>query len=138
MRKFIYNIIGGTSLLIGIIGAFLPLLPSTCFILVATWAFAKSSPTFHNWLYFDSPFSQSIQNWQVHRVIPTNIKWIATASITVSYAITFIIVDNLYVISGLGIGLTTLLIYLHSKPSETQVVHQATYSPSPKLHQPVT
>lgn len=137
MSKFIYNMIGSLSLAIGIVGAFLPLLPSTCFILLATWAFTKSSPKLHNWLYYHSPFSQSIQNWQQHRVIPTNIKWLATSSITISYAITLVMIDNVYVLVGLGVGLAALLIYLHSKPSQAHTSHQATYSPSPKLHQPI-
>ena len=70
MKVFILKLIGGVSLTLGVPGAFLPLLPSTCFILLATWAFSKSSPQFHNWLCYRSPFSDSIQNWQQHRTIP--------------------------------------------------------------------
>lgn len=129
--------IGSISLGLGIVGALLPLLPSTCFILLATWAFAKSSPTFHRWLYYQSPFSQSIQNWQIHRVIPLKVKWIATASIATSYVFTFILVDNAYVLSGLGIGMITLLIYLHSKASEVRSFQQPIYSPSQESPQQV-
>jgi uncharacterized membrane protein YbaN (DUF454 family) len=117
MYKIIYNIIGGFSLVLGILGAFLPLLPSTCFILVATWAFAKSSPAFHHWLYYQSPFSNSIQDWTTYRVIPAKVKWIATLSIIGSYLITVLLIDNIYIVGGLGIGMAVLLLYLHSKPS---------------------
>lgn len=117
MYRIIYNIIGGFSLVLGILGAFLPLLPSTCFILVATWAFAKSSPAFHHWLYYQSPFSNSIQDWTTYRVIPAKVKWIATLSIIGSYLITVLLIDNIYIVGGLGIGMAVLLLYLHSKPS---------------------
>lgn len=135
MKKIIYNTIGGISLSLGIVGAFLPLLPSTCFILLASWAFAKSSPTFHAWLYYKSPFAKSIQDWQQHRVIPSRVKWIAAASITVSYSITVLFVENAYVLFAVGMGLLSLLTYLFSKPGQVQ---QVTYQQIPELHQPIT
>ena len=134
MKKVIYNTIGGVSLSLGIVGVFLPLLPSTCFILLATWAFAKSSPRFYAWLYYKSPFAQSIQDWQQFKVIPTRIKWIAVISITASYSITILLVDNIYVLYGVGIGLLGLVAYLLSKPSEVQNI---TCQQISELHQPV-
>lgn len=132
MKKIIYKTIGAVSLSLGVIGAFLPLLPSTCFILLATWAFSRSSPTFHTWLYYKSPFAASIQDWQKHRVIPTRVKWIATLSILVSYSLTLLLVENIYLLSGLGISLLGLIAYLLSKPSKARVI---TYQQSPVLHQ---
>jgi uncharacterized membrane protein YbaN (DUF454 family) len=137
MYKIIYNTIGSISLVLGVMGAFLPLLPSTCFILVATWAFAKSSPTFHHWLYYQSPFSQSIQDWTEHRVIPIKVKWIATLSITASYLITFLLIDNFVVVGGLGVGMGVLLVYLHSKPSQKSSSQYINQSPFLKSHQQV-
>jgi len=134
MKKIIYNTIGSVSLSLGIIGAFLPLLPSTCFVLLASWAFAKSSPTFHAWLYYKSPFAGSIQAWQQHRIIPTGVKWIATSSIVISYMITFLLVNNVYVLSGLAVGFIGLIIYLLSKPS---YVEKVICQQSPVLHQPI-
>lgn len=134
MNKIIYNIVGGASLSLGIIGAFLPLIPSTCFILLATWAYSKSSPTFHAWLYYKSPFAKSIQDWQQYRVIPTKVKWIAAVSIAVSYSITMLFIENVYVLFTVGISLLGLLAYLFSKPGQVQHV---TYQPLPELHQPV-
>jgi uncharacterized membrane protein YbaN (DUF454 family) len=102
--------------------------------LLASWAFAKSSPAFHAWLYYKSPFSQSIQDWQQHRVIPSRVKWIATLSITMSYSLTVMLVENIYILSGVGIGLLGLISYLLTKPSEVQMV---TYQQLPELHQQV-
>ena len=129
MKKIIYNSIGGVSLILGMVGVFLPLIPTTCFVLLSTWAFAKSSPRLHTWLSYKSPFAQSIQNWQLHRVIPTKIKWIAATSISFSYSITLLFLDNIYVLIGLGIGMVSLLAYLFTKPSmpynKTNVSHIA-------------
>ena len=119
MRKLIFNFIGGASLSLGVLGIFLPLLPTTCFILLASWAFAKSSPTFHNWLYHKSPFAKAIQDWELNRVIPTRVKWIATSSIALSYVLTMLLIDNIYLLSGIGVGLLGLAAFLLSKPSET-------------------
>lgn len=139
MKIILYNTIGAISLSLGILGAFLPLLPSTCFILLAAWVFAKSSPTFHAWLYFKSPFAESIQNWQQHQIIPTKVKWMAFFSTAVSYTITAFWISNLYVLGGLGMGMLALLAYLFSKPGELQIIsNQAiTYSQTSELHQPV-
>lgn len=48
--KLIYIILGFCSLIVGILGIILPLLPSTPFLLLAAFLFAKSSEKFHNWL----------------------------------------------------------------------------------------
>ena len=134
-----YNTIGGVSLSLGILGAFLPLLPSTYFALLAAWAFAKSSPAFHTWLYQKSPFAKSIQNWQQHRVIPNKVKWIAAASMTTSFLITAMVVENVYIVSGIGVGMLALLIFLFSKPSNpaSKVENQIIYSPLSEFRQPV-
>ncbi len=118
MKILIYNLIGGISLTLGVLGVFLPLLPSTCFILLATWAFSKSSPLFHSWLLHKSPFSESIQSWQQHRIIPVKVKWIATISIIASYTITLLFVTNAYVLVTLGFGLLGLLAFILSRPGE--------------------
>lgn len=139
MKKIMYNTIGGVSLSLGILGAFLPLLPSTCFALLAAWAFAKSSPAFHAWLYHKSPFAKSIQNWQQHRVIPNKVKWIAAVSMTTSILITAMFVENVYVVSGIGIGMLAVLAFLLSKSSKpaSTIENQTTYSPLSGFRQPV-
>lgn len=122
MKIFALKLLGAISLSLGVLGAFLPLLPSTCFILLAAWAFNQSSPRFHSWLVRRSPFSQSIYYWQQHRVIPTRVKWFATLSILTSFALTAWIVPNPVVITVLGAGMVLLLAYLLTRDSEVNSV----------------
>lgn len=134
MKKYFYNILGSISFGLGILGVFLPLLPTTCFILLASWAFAKSSPTFNSWLMYQSPFAKSIQNWNKYRIIPAHVKLIASISILVSFTITVFLLENLYVLFGLGFILLAVLAFIFSKPSN---VEATIYSRLPEWRQPV-
>ena len=121
MKNIVLKTIGVVALFMGVLGAVLPLLPSTCFILLAAWAFSKSSPTFHAWLAYRSPFASAIHNWQQHRIIPRKVKWMASLSIMTSFALTAWLVSNPVVIACLAIGMGLLLTYLLTRDSEAQV-----------------
>ena len=58
-------------------GAVLPVLPTTPFLLVALWAFARSSRRFHDWLYDHRYFGPMLQDWDRYRVIPLSAKLVA-------------------------------------------------------------
>ena len=80
--RFLYGALGLTSTALGIIGAFLPVMPTTCFLLVALWAFSKSSPRLHAWLWNHKRFGRSLQRWTKYRVIPKEAKCAAVLSMT--------------------------------------------------------
>ncbi len=69
---------------LGVIGAFLPVMPTTPFMLVALWCFAKSSKRFHAWLFNHPLFGPPLQQWENHGVIPLYAKAIAIGSMVVS------------------------------------------------------
>ena len=66
------------------IGAFLPLLPTTPFLLVAAACFAKSSPRLHHMLLANKVFGPIIYHWQQSRSIPKRAKILALSSIALA------------------------------------------------------
>lgn len=70
----------------GAVGIFLPLLPTTPFLILALWCFARSSQRFHDWLYHHRLFGPSLQRWDQYRVIPPVAKLLAVGSMAASAA----------------------------------------------------
>jgi len=66
------------SLGLGIVGVFVPGLPTTVFVLVAAWAAARGSERLHRWLLAHPRFGPAIVAWQRHRAVPRRAKWAAT------------------------------------------------------------
>jgi uncharacterized membrane protein YbaN (DUF454 family) len=66
----LWRAVGFTALALAIVGAVLPLVPTTPFLLLAAWAFARSSERFHRWLLEHPRFGRPIADWQHHGVIP--------------------------------------------------------------------
>lgn len=64
MQRTILIIIGWFAVVLGTLGVVLPLLPTTPFILLAAWCFARSSPRFHHWLLYRSWFGGYLRHWQ--------------------------------------------------------------------------
>lgn len=69
---------------LGLLGIFLPLLPTTPFLLLAAACFARSSPRFHAWLLANRTFGPLIHQWEKNRTIPRKTKWVAIALMTVT------------------------------------------------------
>ncbi|MGD8325614.1 MAG: YbaN family protein [Sphingomonadales bacterium] len=69
---------------IGGLGVILPVLPTTPFMLLALWCFARSSKTFHDWLFHHRLFGPPLQRWESYRVIPLGAKIFALTSMTAS------------------------------------------------------
>lgn len=92
-------IIGGFILVgIGVLGMFLPLLPTTIFFILAAWCFARSSERFHNWLHHNRLFGKYLRNYRNKKGMTVRDK-----AFSISLLLTGVIVsavfltDNLYV-----------------------------------------
>jgi uncharacterized protein len=77
MKPF-YNVAGAIAVLLGILGIFLPLLPTTPFLLLASWCFARGSDRLHGWLLSHRVFGEYLRNFEAGRGIPLRAKIVAT------------------------------------------------------------
>jgi uncharacterized protein len=80
-------VFGWTCVALGAIGAITPGLPTTIFLIMAAWAFSRSSRRFHAWLYGHKYFGPVVSNWDNHRVIPKKAKIMAVSMMSLSLAI---------------------------------------------------
>jgi uncharacterized membrane protein YbaN (DUF454 family) len=74
------------STALGIAGAFLPVLPTTPFLLLAAWAAGKGWPQFEAWLVAHPRWGPPIRRWRDHRAVPRSAKWAATVTMLASTA----------------------------------------------------
>jgi uncharacterized protein len=81
--RLFYLTLGWLSVGLGIVGIILPLLPTTPFLLVAVWAFSKSSPALAEKLRNHPKAGPYIRAWQDHGAIPVVGKVLSTLMMTV-------------------------------------------------------
>lgn len=72
--RAIFVVAGTLSLLLGILGIFLPILPTTPFVLVAAACFARSSERLHDWMLSHRIAGPIIREWEEHRSMPPGVK----------------------------------------------------------------
>lgn len=71
---------------LGILGVILPGMPTTVFILLAGYCWAKSSRRFHNWLLRHKIFGKMLKDWQERRAMPRFAKYLAWSMMGISSA----------------------------------------------------
>lgn len=87
--KYLFILLGSISLALGIIGIFVPLLPTTPFLLLTAALYFKGSPRLYNWLLHQKRLGPYIRNFREYKAIPLRAKIISVSLIwiTISYCI---------------------------------------------------
>jgi uncharacterized membrane protein YbaN (DUF454 family) len=80
----LYVALGWLFFALGVLGAFLPVLPTTPFMLLAAWAFGIGSERFERWLLEHPRFGPGIRRFRAHRVVPLRAKVAAWATMTLT------------------------------------------------------
>ena len=113
-----FNVAGTIALGVGLLGIFLPLLPTTPFVLLAAACYARGSERFHQWLLANRTFGPMVYEWEQHRSLPyrTKVMAIVLMSTTMAISIVFFVRPAwLKVVLALfGIGLA---IWMYRIPS---------------------
>lgn len=113
-----YLSVGLACVALGAAGAFLPVLPTTPFMIVALAAFAKSSPRLEAWLYHHRVFGPPLRRWTEYRVIPPMAKAAAVGGMAASLAImVWVAAAPTWSVVAAGALMAVGAAYVLSKPS---------------------
>ena len=123
MSKLFLLSLGWICVSLGFIGIFVPGLPTTIFLIIALWAFTKSSTKLRFWLLNHKRFGPFLRNWQEHKVVPFRAKIlmvILQILVVIMVQYTF---NNLLITLGLTVILVTVALYVISLPSKASEAH---------------
>ncbi|MFP3942933.1 MAG: YbaN family protein [Alphaproteobacteria bacterium] len=108
---------GLIALGLGILGVALPLLPTTPFVLLAAFAFARSSDSWHAWLCEHRVFGPIIDDWRRHGAIARRAKIAAVISMAGVFILSLALNVSAAVLAVQGIFLTGAAAFVLSRPS---------------------
>jgi uncharacterized membrane protein YbaN (DUF454 family) len=98
------------------VATLLPLVPTTPFLLVAAYAFARSSERFHTWLMTHPRLGPPIRDWNEGRLVHRNAKWLATVSISLAFTFSVVIGLPVWVLVAQTVILSAVVAYIWSRP----------------------
>ncbi|MBF0383082.1 MAG: YbaN family protein [Magnetococcales bacterium] len=120
MVRIVYLLTGFVFLGLGALGALLPILPTTPFLILALACFAQSSQRFHRWLYNHHLFGPYLQNWSRYRVIPPIAKIFAMTSMVGSLLYILLFLETpIYLIALIALIMAYGAWFVLTKPSYT-------------------
>ncbi len=115
-KRIVLIVIGVVSLALGALGVFLPLLPTTPFILVSAFAFANSSEKLHQWLLDHNVFGPLIANWRSHGAISRRTKTVSLVSMAAIIGVSLLLGVPTHVIVIQAVVLTASAIFIVTRP----------------------
>ncbi len=116
-RRWLWACVGALSLCLGVLGAVLPVLPTTPFLLVAAAAFARSSPRLHAWLRGHRRLGPPIRDWEAHGAISRGAKRLAMGTMTIVFAVSLALGLPWFALVGQGALMAAGAVFVLTRPS---------------------
>ena len=110
--RIVLVLLGTLFVALGILGAFLPVLPTTPFLLLAAACYARGSTRFYNALLNNKPFGPLILEWRRHQSIPFRVKVTAIALMSATLTVSILALDRTWLqalLAALGVALAAYL-----------------------------
>jgi uncharacterized protein len=116
--RWLLQFVAGVSVLLGVIGIFVPVMPTVPFLIVAAWAASRSSPRLHQWLVTHPHFGRQLREWNEHGMVPRSAKWFTTAMMAISATSMLLVAPRPWLWAvGVGIaGMAAVLAWLWRRP----------------------
>lgn len=116
--RWVYIAIGWVFVVSGMIGVVVPGWPTTIFIILATYFFARSSPRFYNYVMNHPIFGPLIRDWRDGRGMTARAKTIAVSTIILTISLSITVIPVIAVKVLLGMIMIVLCSYLLSLPTK--------------------
>lgn len=122
MIRYVYLALGLLMVALGIIGAFLPVMPTTTFLIIAVFFFARSSPRLEAWVLNHKQFGPPVRNWQENRAISRKGKIASALGMTVGFTMFwFFAKPNLWLWLGVLAFFIACAIFVWTRPTGAPV-----------------
>ena len=102
---------------LGLLGVLLPILPTTPFLLLAAWCFARSSPRLHGWLMNHPLFGPPLRNWAERGAIAPGAKRAAALAMGAVFAVSLVLRLPLWALAVQGLAMGGALTFILTRPS---------------------
>ena len=116
LRRLAWQAVGGSALLLGAVGAALPLLPTTPFVILASFAFARNSPALHGWLLRSRTFGPVITDWRANGAIAPQFKALALAMLGGTLTLSVVMAVAPAILAAQAVCMAAAAIFILSRP----------------------
>ncbi|MGV3494172.1 MAG: YbaN family protein [Ramlibacter sp.] len=116
--RWAFLTLAGVFLLLGLIGVFVPVMPTVPFLIVAAWAASRSSPRLHDWLMKHPRWGRQLTDWYDYGVVPRKAKWITSVMMSGSAISMLVIAPHRFLpwVLALIAGMAIVLAWLWRRP----------------------
>ena len=84
MQSLLWRSLVVIFVILGFIGALLPGMPTTVFLILAAWASSRGWPQMDNWLLNHPKYGSTLRDWRANGTVPRKAKWFATIMMSIS------------------------------------------------------
>lgn len=115
-RILLWRFVGLTAFVLGLIGLFLPVMPTVPFMLLAAWAGSKGWPELEQYLLDHQHFGPHIRNWRETGAISRSAKSIATVMFSGSIVMVWLLPLHQYLQTGLTVFMVSVVFWMWMRP----------------------
>lgn len=116
MMRILLHIIGTIALVLGFIGVFLPVMPTVPFLLIAAWAFARSSPELRQKILDHPTYGHHVREWQERGAVSRLAKIWAIATMSFGVSVTLWIGLDYRIVAAQAAICAAIAIFLITRP----------------------
>ncbi len=115
VKRLLLILAGSISLVLGVIGIVLPVLPTTPFLLLAAFCYLRSSRRLYDWMLNNRVFGTYIYNYLTYRAVKKSVKVVTLALLWSALSVSIALVSNVYLrvfLAAVGVGVSIHVISL--------------------------